>query len=329
MSTDPSDLRQIDLMDFFKVVHHLPPRWKYIQDNKGLSARKISEMPHDKLIAEDTFVGTYRACISAFIGWAKTSRQDQGFPTTLTVEKVAYSGTRKAGENKQRAFTPIELKRLFEGEEMSALAADPMREQHFWLCHVGLFSGARVNEVCQLNPQVDISQDQAGIWYFNIAEETDGHKDIDKSVKTSVARKVPIHRKLLELGILDYLDRIKAAGSTLIFPEWKPRGGRASPNAERWFNRFLRDIGLHGVKNERGKAIRGFHAFRHTLLTYGRMQGLNLFCISGHVEKSEVVNDVGEGYIDEDIALPLAEKQRRLDTLAYDIEFFRPVNGAT
>ena len=86
---------------------------------------------------------------------------------------------------------------------------------------------------------------------------------------------------------------------------------------------------MHGVKNERGKAIRGFHAFRHTLLTYGRMQGLNLFCISGHVEKSEVVNDVGEGYIDEDIALPLAEKQRRLDTLAYDIEFFRPVNGAT
>jgi integrase len=181
-----------------------------------------------------------------------------------------------------------------------------------------------VNEVCQINPQVDIGEDEAGIRYFNIAEETDAHEDVNKSVKTSVARKVPIHRKLLELGILDYLERLKAARSTLMFPEWKPRGGRASPNAERWFNRFLRDIGLHGVTNDRGRAIRGFHAFRHTLLTYGRKQGLNLFCISGHVEKTEVTNDVGEGYIDEEIAVPLEEKKRRLDTLAYDIKFFRP-----
>lgn len=318
------DLRQADLMDFFRVVHRLPPRWKHIQDKKGLSARAISEMPHDKLIAEDTFVGTYRACISAFIGWGVTNRQDQGFPTTLTVEKVAYNGTRKAGENKQRAFTSDELKRLFEGEEMRAVAADPMQEGRFWLSHIGLFTGARVNEVCQINPQVDIGQDQAGISYFHIAEDTDGHEDIDKSVKTSIARKVPIHRKLLKLGILDYLERLKATGSTLIFPQWKPRGGRASPNAERWFNRFLRDIGLHGVTNERGKAIRGFHAFRHTLLSYGRKQGLNLFCISGHVEKIEVTNDVGEGYIDEDIAVPLAEKRQRLDALEYDVEFFRP-----
>ena len=318
------DLRQTDIMDFFKVVHHLPPRWNHIQDDTGLSARAISEMSHHKLLSEDTFGGTYRACISAFIGWAVTNRQDQGFPTTLTVEKIAYNGTRKAGENKQRAFTSDELKRLFEGDEMRALAANPIQEGRFWLSHIGLFTGARVNEVCQINPQVDIGEDEAGIRYFNIAEETDAHEDVNKSVKTSVARKVPIHRKLLELGILDYLERLKAARSTLMFPEWKPRGGRASPNAERWFNRFLRDIGLHGVTNDRGRAIRGFHAFRHTLLTYGRKQGLNLFCISGHVEKTEVTNDVGEGYIDEEIAVPLEEKKRRLDTLAYDIKFFRP-----
>lgn len=320
-------MKQSDITDFFKLVHRLPPHWRAIQKKRNLPIRKIAELEYDKLIAEDTFTGTYRACISSFLGWAKTNWQDKGFSTTLTVEKISYNGKRKSGtQQTQRALTQDELKRLYEGDEMRALADDPAHAERYWLPHVELFTGARVNEICQLNPQTDILQDaENGIWYFWINEKTEGDERIVKSVKTGEARTAPIHQKLIELGFLGYVERTKASGAKLLFPNWEPRGGRASPNAERWFNRFLRAIGIHGVLNEKGRAARGTHAFRHTLLTYGKLAGQNLRCVTGHKEKSD--NVVADGYEDETILLPLTEKKARLDRLDFGLSFHRPAQG--
>lgn len=55
---------------------------------------------------------------------------------------------------------------------------------------------------------------------------------------------------------------IKREGADRLFPKWAPNDGRASPSAV--------------------KALRGTHLFWHTLLTYGRLAGVNLRCISGH-----------------------------------------------
>lgn len=60
-----------------------------------------------------------------------------------------------------------------------------------------------------------------------------------------------------------------------------------------------------------GFAIRGAHAFRHTILSYGKKQGLNLRCITGHKEQSD--NEVADGYEDDTIVRPLAERKRLLD----------------
>jgi integrase len=322
-----SHLRQkSDIVDFLEMVMRLPPRWKDIHDKQKLSARQIAEQSHPVTIAEGTFAGTYRASVSMFLDWAMTNYQDEGFPTSLTVSKIGYHGARKRGtQQKQRALTLDELKRLFEGPEMAAIAADPACPGRFWLPHVLLFTGARINEICQVNPQTDIRQDLSSIWFIRITEEEGDEDDegVTKSVKTGTTREVPIHHALTELGFIKYVERVKAAGAKVLFPEWKPRAGRASVNAERWFNRHLREIGLHGVKNAKGHAIRGAHAFRHSLLTYGSKQGLNLRPISGHVEKSD--NKVADGYEDETIIAPLGEKKRLLDQLDYGIKFFMPV----
>lgn len=318
------DIRQADIEDFFGVVNRLPKYWQYDLE-KGFSIEKIINLPDRIGLSEWTFKGTYRASVAKLLKWARSKYQDQGFPTTLTVEEMEYLGNRKKGEQqKQRAFTQDELKRLFEGPEIQTFAADPKRAHQYWLPHIGLFTGARVNEVCQINPQADIHQDlELGIWYFLITDETETHKEVNKSVKTQ-KREIPIHPKLIELGFLAYVDRVKATGSKLLFPEWKPKGGRAAPYAAEFFTDFLKQLGIHGVKNQKGFAPRGMHAFRHTLLTYGYMQGENLFCISGHVEDSEFTNKVGAGYIDMEIARSLTEKKQRLDRLNYGIKFHPP-----
>lgn len=323
------EIRQSDIIDLFNVIRNLPKHWTYERD-KGRSIREISSNSPDKeLMAEWTFAGSYRASIRTFLGWAVTNYQDQGFPTTLTVERIAYTGKRKKGtQQTQRAFTRRELKRLFEGSEMQAYAANTEQAHQFWLPHIGLFSGARVNEICQMNPQVDVLQDaESGIWYFLITDGTDADDEITKSVKTSISRQVPIHRMLLDLGILAYVERVKATGAKMLFPEWKPKGGRAAPNAGEAFIEFLKAIGIHGVENENGHAIRGSHAFRHTLLTYSKEDGQKsrLRCITGHKERSD--NEVADGYEDDTITLPLVEKQRLLDRLDYGIQFHRPVTA--
>lgn len=117
-----SQLRQTDIVDFFALVHKLPPRWKNIHDKQKLSIRQIADQNHAELMAEGTFSGTYRASVSIFIDWAVTNHQDAGFPTALTVSKIEYRGNRKKGtQQKQRALTIDELKRLFEGPEMPYL----------------------------------------------------------------------------------------------------------------------------------------------------------------------------------------------------------------
>jgi hypothetical protein len=52
---------------------------------------------------------------------------------------------------------PDELKNLFEGAALAKIANTPRKVHQFWLPLVGLYTGARVNEICQLNPQTDIS----------------------------------------------------------------------------------------------------------------------------------------------------------------------------
>ena len=329
-----ASVKQTDLMGFFALVHKLPPRWKNIRDKKRLSLSEIAAMPHDKKIAEATFAGTYRASISVFLDWAVANYQDQGFPTTCTLKKVDYRGSRMKGENKQRAFTVGELQQLYNGPEMARIAADPDQAARYWLCHIGLFTGARINEICQLNPQTDILQDpSSGIWFFWFTAETEAAEGVIKIIKTKKSRQVPIHQTLLKLGILGYVKQIKATHAKLIFPCWKPQGGRASPNAEHWFNRHLKTIQLHGVENRNGFAIRGSHAFRHSLLSYGKRPPLylNLRCISGHAEKNDTndshfgENRVAEGYEDETITTPLSEKKQLLDRLDYGITFIKPV----
>lgn len=45
--------------------------------------------------------------------------------------------------------------------------------------HIGLFTGARVNEICQVNPQTD-TREEDGIWYFSITDETEGDERVKK-----------------------------------------------------------------------------------------------------------------------------------------------------
>ncbi|MEO6563832.1 MAG: DUF6538 domain-containing protein [Nitrosospira sp.] len=322
-----NEMKQADINGFFELLGNLPQRWPDKCRKLKLNIRELAELEHPKTLGPITFEDTYKASVRPFLKGAKISWQDQGFPLGLTTDGIEYLGDREEGENKQRALTLVELKRLFEGREMMAFANDSNLAHCFWLPHVGLYTGARVNEICQLNPQIDIFQDSdSGLWCLWINEKTESDARIRKSVKTGDSRKVPIHKKLIELGFLEYVNRVKSEGAKLLFPKWKPFNRRASGEAEKWFRQLLRETKL---RDETPKAkVLGMHIFRHTLLTYGAMQKppLSLFCITGHAQGDLPIpaTGSGKGYLTLSLLSSLQDRATLLDQLDYGLTFFKP-----
>jgi integrase len=323
-----TEIKQGDINRFFELLGRLPPQWAAECRRSKLTIFELAEMEHEETIGPKTFDATYVSCVRPFLKAARKDWQDLGFPLGPSTDGVQYVGDREEGEHKQRALKPAELVRLFGGAEMKIFARDTKKAHFYWLPHLGLFTGARVNELCQLNPQVDIFMDaDTKTWCLNISKDTAADERIKKSVKTGEARKVPIHKTLLELGFVEYVERIKATGAKLLFPEWKPINRRASGEAEKWFRQLLLDTELRDETP--GLCLLGMHIFRHTLLTYGVKQepALGLFGITGHAQGDIPIPVTGaaRGYLTASLISPLDAKSVLLDQLDYGIDFIKPI----
>jgi integrase len=318
-----TDLRQSHVKDFLVTVQNLPPRWSDLRRKDGRSIRELAAQEWTETLSLKTYEGSYLASLRKFIERAVADWQDVGFPTTLTTD-VRYQGSRTQTERKQRALRPAEIHEIFFNERMAKNVNNPAKVHKFWLLAMELYTGARVREICQINPQYDYGC-QDNIWWLRLTNEPGVSPDADvvKSMKTGRARTIPMHPELVRLGLPQFLAQLQRGGARRMFPQWAPNKGNAGAGPGKFVANYMRAIGLHGIANEQGNAVRGSHTFRHTLLTYGRKNGVNLRCISGHKESSD--NKVADGYEDETVLLPLVEKAERLAKLNYGIEL--PVAG--
>ena len=122
-------------------------------------------------------------------------------------------------------------------------------EAAFWFPIVALFTGARRTEIAQLKLG-DIRQ-ASGIHFIDFNDEGN-----DQNLKNlSSARSVPIHRKLIEIGFLDYVDRrsSKTAAAAALWPEFEPPIG---PKAKLWSKWFADTLAYTPSINPRRHSIR-------------------------------------------------------------------------
>lgn len=290
------ELRQSHIKEFLLTVQKLPPRWTDIRRKEGKTIREIAAQEWEKTISLATYDGSYRASLHAFLARSVLEWQDIGFPTTLST-LVPYFGTRTKAVQKQRSLTQEEIKTIFFNDEMNKIAQSPIK----------------------------VYKCTNGIWWlrFTTAEGETPDSDVYKSLKTSKPRTVPIHAELVKAGIIEFLTSLKDNGDTRLFPQWNATDGDAGAAPSKWVSSYMRRRGIHGVANELGNAVRGSHTFRHTLLTHGRKNDVNLRCISGHKESTD--NPVADGYEDETLLLPLSEMAARLAKLDYGVPLPRPV----
>lgn len=181
----------------------------------------------------------------------------------------------------------------------------------FWLMPLGLFTGARLNELCQLRAH-DVIQDIHGIDLIII-----NANGFNKSLKNEQsAREIPICSKLIQMGFLDFVEERRQAGGSdaqlfaeLVFDE-KHLYSRA---ASRFFCGPVTGTGFIGEHCP--VAIDGgfnFKSFRRSFALRLERSGISATTIAhllGH--NNDALEVTVEHYLDKPQSLVLLEQLER------------------
>lgn len=167
-----------------------------------------------------------------------------------------------SSEKARRSFDLPALKSIFSSPVYTA-GQRPKGgggDASYWIPLLALFTGARLEELCQLHPD-DVMQvpyhdegSEASAWVIQITDEGEG-----QGLKNAGSRRrVPIHSELERLRFVEYVQQAKAEGRKRIFHKLIPSiDGKEGGNFSKWFGRYLRDA----CKVADKRMV--FHSFRH------------------------------------------------------------------
>ena len=258
-----ADLNRDHMRKDHRIMHHLPKRRTVDPKYKKKPLAKLLSMaiPEADKLSATTLDNTFTN-VRSFINWL----EDEGLVQRAATLNKMLEVRRKNISPEREPFTDDELRSLFSPQNFKP---EVFRSSwQFWLPLLGLHTGARLEELCQLH-LTDIRQDEAsGVWFLSINDEG------DKKTKTTAGnRTVPIHPALIELGLLDRVDALNKR-YTRLFPtlEVRESAGKLSGAVGQWFTRYRRQCGVGGAGGEASSKV--FHSFRHTFITHCLHLGL-------------------------------------------------------
>ena len=194
----------------------------------------------------------YMQTYKGLFGWAAANKH---ISENLFDGMPYRQGKRQKEQSKRAAFSPEQI-RTIRDKVLTIEIPRPQYEYRKWGPLIAMYTGARLNEIAQL--MLKDLQQKNGIWVFDLNDDGDR-----KSVKNSASkRRVPVHEKLIEYGLLDYVDELRARGATKLFPDFNycPTNGWGR-TLGRWVNNVLLvDLGIK-------ETALTFHSFRHTVVT--------------------------------------------------------------
>lgn len=200
----------------------------------------------------------YLTQIGTFFRWLK-STDLSSIDLDAPLKNVKVQRTKAADQ--KSVFTCQDLSKLF--NSIDYLQGQHQTASRFWVPLIALYTGARLNEICQLSCN-DVRHDaESNRWVFDFNENDDvPHKSLKRSNHN---RLVPLHKKLIELGFLDYVKLVSQKNSR-IFPELEYAGeaNKYGNAIQRWFNRTYLNKKNCNITTEKTS----FHSLRHTVITH-------------------------------------------------------------
>lgn len=254
---------------------------------KNMSLESIIENA-DKTISVTTYNNYVKYLVTVFQFAIREEHIDRNPMLGMKIVQRRKANTYRA------IFTNDELETIFKTVSvLREVQPHDYREKakpfKYWLPYLGLYTGARLNELCQLYLEDVKTID--GIPCIHINESKP-----DQTLKTfQTERVIPIHSKLIELGFLEYVERQRANGHERLFPELvrhKKHGYSAAPS--KWFGRLREQLDLKD-----GDQKRDFHSFRHSVADHLKQKGVTEALIGGilgHTTGGITINRYGKDF---------------------------------
>ncbi|MFZ0929465.1 MAG: site-specific integrase [Syntrophobacteraceae bacterium] len=240
-----------DAGEFKKTLRRLPPNHRKILQYKKLSMRDIARLDHEHTLGASTIQNTLNK-VGAMFNYAV------GMCGLASNPFTSYVKGKKPKKAKRDEFTIEELNKIFHAKQYINDSFEDAFD--FWLPIIGAFTGARLNELCQLH--TDDIREHDGILCLSINDEFEKRTKNEQS-----KREVPMHSFLLKIGFHRYVNDMKEAGHTLVFYTLKLTNKGYIHKPSNHFGTFLDSIGIP----ERSKV---FHSWRYTVINHLARKGM-------------------------------------------------------
>lgn len=243
---DKSDAQEVK-----QVLLRLPKNRSKMPETKGKTLRELMLVAGIATISARR-ASTHISNLTGFFGWAA----DNGYVKENVFAGMRIKAAKTSRGDDREAFTGDQLRTIF--RHLTDNPGGLVRsDTHKWGTLIGMFSGMRLNEVAQLD-LADVKQD-GEVWYFDVTTGGNG----SKSLKTIASeRRVPVHRRLIDCGLLEFVAMQRSRGTGRLFPDLPHSAANGyGRNLGRWFNESL----LPRLEIKKQQLV--YHSFRHTMAT--------------------------------------------------------------
>lgn len=299
------------IRQYYDTLRHLPFRVNGQCAYRNRKWLEIAEMGRSGTVERLLSIKTMevrQTNVRSFMNWCELEYRgaiqaryvNSGFPKVLSDKDIRRKGI------KRESFSPSELQALFGDRQRFVKATEGMASR-FWCPWIALYSGMRLEEICQLHLS-DIREIE-GVRCFSINEDN-AQSAFAKHVKSVAGiRNVPIHPWLWhEAGLKDFLElRWQSVpqhewSTAMLFPDMQERALKVDFNVTKlgasvtkWFTRYRRSVGIGGQEGE--ASAKTFHSFRHTVIEYLHKQArVDLSMLQAVVGHELIDMGVTEGY---------------------------------
>ena len=270
--TPISSITRIHLTDMKSKIRKLPANMNKHARYKEKTIDQILAMKDISPISKTT-LDKYITRISGLFNWA----ENEGYMDRSIAKKLSDGPDTDV---KRLPFSLDDISVLFHEDTFGKFP----HASNFWVPIIGLYSGARLNEICQLFLQDIQIVDSTYVFIIRDDEPT-------QSLKNKASKRTfPIHPQIINLGFLEYIEFLNFNNQKRLFPELKYDSDSGYSRAtSRFFSDYLQETNIH-VPN-----VKVFHSFRHTFINHLKQKQVRRDFVSGIVGHS--LNSITfEGY---------------------------------
>jgi integrase len=270
-----NDITKGDIVKYKNILLKMPSNRNKKPKYSGQTIEQLMDMhiPPNDLLSNTTISNNF-VKVASFLSWLSENDLAQ---TNLSLPLRRVIRKEKVDSELRLEFNHHDLEAIFNNDFY--FRGKHRCSAHFWIPLLALFTGARLNELCQLD-KADIILIE-GIWCIDINRKNDKRLKNLSSVRT-----IPLHSVLVnKLGFIDFVGSVQGIK---LFPELEMSSVGYGQSFSKWFNRtYRKNVGVG-----QGQERKDFHSFRHTFANYFKqMENIQEFRVSeilGHKGNSTI-----------------------------------------